>query len=106
MVTGKNEGKRFFNFYDRNLSLQPFTYGKVLNNPDVKLDIKNYDEMISTAEKLAKPFPLVRVDLYEDVNNNIYVGELTFTPGNGTDSFNPLEWDYKFGELLELTQKY
>ena len=106
MVTGKNEGKRFFNFYDRNLSLQPFTYGKVLNNPDVKLDIKNYDEMISTAEKLAKPFPLVRVDLYEDVNNNIYVGELTFTPGNGTDSFNPLEWDYKFGELLELPQKY
>ena len=101
MVTGKNEGKRFFNFYDRNLSLQPFTYGKVLNNPDVKLDIKNYDEMISTAEKLAKPFPLVRVDLYER-NNQVLFGELTFTPDACVFPNFPLSFQKEMGAKLTV----
>ena len=95
-----------FNFYDRALNLQPFTYGKELNNPDIKLDINNYDEMIRVAEKLAQPFPLIRVDMYEDGDNNVYIGELTFTPNNGTYPFNPVEWDYKLGELLELPEKF
>ena len=106
MVTGIHEGSKFFNFYDKNLNLQPFIYDNVPNNNKVKLEINNYDEMISIAEKLAKPFPLVRVDLYEDGNNNIYVGELTFTPGNGTSPFDPIEWDYKFGEMLKLPEKF
>lgn len=36
-------------------------------------------EMIETAEKLAEPFPFVRVDLYNN-NDNILFGEMTFTP--------------------------
>lgn len=105
MTTAIKEGKRLFNFYDRNLNFMPFTYGNAYNDRNVKLDIKNYDEMITVAEKLAQPFPLVRVDLYEDGNGNIYAGELTFTPYSGTVPFNPVEWDYKFGELLTLPQK-
>ena len=105
MTTAIRDRKRNFNFYDRNLNLQPFTYANAVINKDIKLEVNNYEEMISIAEKLAQPFPFVRVDLYEDSNNNVYVGELTFTPFSGTVPFNPFEWDYKFGELLNLPQK-
>lgn len=39
-------------------------------------------EMIRLVEDIAKRFKHVRVDLYY-VNNNIYIGELTFTPDGG-----------------------
>lgn len=39
-------------------------------------------EMIRLVEDIAKRFKHVRVDLYY-VNNNIYIGELTFTPNGG-----------------------
>ena len=57
---------------------------------------------------LAKEFPFVRVDLYI-VNNQIYFGELTFTPAAGmvTDfkfktSGAEKDTDTILGELLEL----
>jgi hypothetical protein len=103
--TRYKENAVLFNFYDRNLNLQPFTYGDLKNNKEQELKIDNYDEMINVAEKLAQPFPLVRVDMYEDGDNNVYIGELTFTPNNGAYPFDPVEWDYKLGELLTLPSK-
>lgn len=45
--------------------------------------------MIDVAEKLSKPFPEVRVDLY-DVNGQVYFGELTFTSlGGMMDYYTP-----------------
>jgi hypothetical protein len=64
-----------------------------------------FDEMIHVAEKLAEPFPFVRVDLYED-DGKVLFGELTFYPGNGMERFDPVEWDFKVGELLQLPDKY
>ena len=58
--------------------------------------------MISIAEKLAVPFPFVRVDFY-DVDGHLYVGELTFYPGGGYNTYFK-EWDEKFGSYLELPQ--
>lgn len=43
---------------------------------------KNIDLMIEYAKKLAKPFPEVRVDMY-DIDGCIYFGELTFTSLGG-----------------------
>lgn len=54
------------------------------------------DQMISVAEKLAAPFPFVRVDLYE-VCQKIYFGELTFTPGDGNNIRIPLYEDQLLG---------
>lgn len=50
--------------------------GGLLPRPD------NLTEMIEIAEKLSKPFPEVRVDLY-DVDGRVYFGELTFTSLGG-----------------------
>lgn len=60
------------------------------------------DEMIHLGETLSKGFPLVRVDFYY-VNGQIYVGEMTFTPGMFL-SIEPKEWDLKLGQLLELPE--
>lgn len=65
-------------------------------------DIDSIKEMIKLAEKLAAPFPFVRVDFY-DVKGKIYVGELTFYPGGGYNSYSR-EWDEKFGEYLVLPE--
>lgn len=41
-----------------------------------------YEQMMQYAERLAKPFPIVRVDFYY-VRDKIYLGELTFTSAGG-----------------------
>ena len=59
--------------------------------------------MVEIAEFLAKDFPFVRVDFY-DVAGRIYVGEMTFTSGGGFSNFEPVEIDYKLGEMLDITE--
>lgn len=62
---------------------------------------KNYDLMISIAEKLSKDFPHVRVDLY-NVEGRIYFGELTFYDGSGYMSFTPDSYDEKLGSYFDI----
>ena len=54
--------------------------------------------MIDLAEDLAADFGFVRVDLYS-YDGHVFFGELTQTPGNGTEPFNPREFDLFFGRL-------
>lgn len=61
----------------------------------------NYDIMLEYAKVLSSEFPFVRVDFFE-VNGKVYFGELTFFPGGGFEQFQPVEYDYKFGEKLIL----
>lgn len=63
-----------------------------------------YFEMIEIAKKLSMGIPFLRVDLYE-IRNQIYFGELTFSPCSGMMPFVPKEADLMLGELLELNQK-
>ena len=60
----------------------------------------NKNELIIVAEKLAKPFKFVRVDLY-DVDERIIFSELTFHSGGGLIPFEPKEYDLKFGNLIK-----
>ena len=57
--------------------------------------------MITIAEKLAKPFIFVRVDLYV-IQNKIYFGELTFHPDSGFTIFSNKKYDYELGDCLSL----
>ena len=92
------------NFYDLDWNLLPFT--RVYPNTSYPITKpKNFDLMLEIANKLAAPFPFVRVDFYESSDgNNVYVGELTFYPGGGYESFQPIEWDYKLGDMLQLPE--
>lgn len=90
------------NFYDLDWNLLPFTR-KYPNTSYPLKKPKNFDTMLKIANKLAKPFPFVRVDFYESKDEqNVYVGELTFYPGGGYETFEPMEWDYKLGDMLTL----
>jgi hypothetical protein len=61
---------------------------------------ENFDLMVEYSKKLSEDFKFVRVDYYE-INNKCYLGELTFTPGNGWFNFSN-ENDIKYGDLLKL----
>ena len=61
----------------------------------------NFDEMVLVAEKLAAPFPFVRVDFYS-IDGHIYFSEMTFTPAKGTLVFDGDEADFIQGRWLTL----
>ncbi len=63
---------------------------------------KSFNKMVEIAKKLSAPFPFVRVDFYE-VNKKVYVGELTFSPGGGFNTYYK-KWDYKVGQWLDLNK--
>lgn len=64
----------------------------------------NLKKMIDVARNLSKPFPFVRVDLY-NISGEIRFGELTFYPDNGIALYHPISWDKKLGDCLQLPQK-
>lgn len=55
-------------------------------------------EMLAVAERLAAPWPYVRVDLY-CLGTRVYFGELTFHHGSGFEPFWPPAQDAAFGAL-------
>lgn len=63
---------------------------------------QNLDEMISLAEKLSAPFPVVRVDLY-NIDGKVYFGEMTFTSNGGIMDFYTQEHLMELGQQIDLT---
>jgi hypothetical protein len=61
-------------------------------------------EMISIAEKLADEFEFLRVDYYW-VNDKLYIGELTNTPGAGFETFIPNSYAVELGSYWVIGQK-
>lgn len=80
----RSSGDPKFYFFDKNLNYMPEYYQND-KNVDKTVLPKNISNMINFAERLAAPFPFVRVDLYSE-QNRIYFGELTFLPTGGIES--------------------
>lgn len=57
------------------------------------------DELTRLALGVARPFGLIRVDLYVTDAREIYLGEVTFSPSNGLVRYPP-EWDLAYGAML------
>ena len=92
------DGKTFSNTYDENWNYLNIHKGySGFTGKDIPV---NAFEIIEIAEKLAKPFPFVRVDLYA-VDGSIYFSELTFFSGGGTVPFDPPEYDEKFASFFK-----
>lgn len=60
------------------------------------------EDMIKVSRALSRDFPFVRVDLYY-TGGKIYFGELTFTPVGGNHPYVPIEYDFLFGEDLDIS---
>ena len=65
---------------------------------------KNFEKMMDIAECLSKPFPQVRLDLY-NVNGNIYFGEATFSSLGGMMNFYTPEFLLEMGNMVDLNYK-
>ena len=87
------------NLYDINWNLIPCKWNYENGEPVRKPEV--FEKMVEIAEKLAKDFICVRVDLYV-IEHKIYFGELTFHSESGFGKFEPQEWDFKFGKMLKL----
>ena len=101
-VNHEINGSKYVDIYDSEWRLIPDFCTGVAPHSSVQLPKPDkFDEMKQIAEKLATPFPFVRVDLY-NVNGKIYFGEMTFFPGSGFWTITPEERDIEFGSWLEL----
>lgn len=58
-------------------------------------------EMLKLSEILSQGMLFVRCDWY-CIQERVYFGEMTFYPAAGLKKFTPKEWDFKFGNLIEL----
>ena len=70
----------------------------VLKKPDT------FDKMKQLAGELCKPFPFVRIDLY-DINGKIYFSEYTFIPTGGFMKLTPDEVENEWGSWLDISKK-
>lgn len=106
-VSVDREGVNKRNIYDSNWLPLNFTFsaktkqakgnirGEEISPP------KSLSKMIEFAEHFAKMYAYVRIDFY-DIEGKLYFGEITHHHGGGFDQFRPIEFDYKYGELLDL----
>lgn len=92
-----------FYFYDTcgNLMREFSWEGKALPKDYVYDKPKGWEQMLTYARKLSKPFPLVRVDFYME-GGQIIFGELTFTPAAGLDIDLTPQAEAALGEMVPL----
>lgn len=93
-----------FNFYDLNFNKLPFNQHYPNFNKEVSKPT-GFQKMIELSGELSKEIPHVRVDFYS-INGKIYFGELTFYHFSGCEVFEPDEWDYIFGEYLNVNNNH
>lgn len=98
---GRKPKPYFCGAYDRTWQ----NIGIEIKYPSIDKDMscpECYEEMIDIAEKLSKEIPFVRVDCYV-INGRVYVGEMTFFPWGGFMQFKDENWDFKLGELEDIS---
>ena len=101
VVSGRGQDIRYNNYY---IDWTPFDGSQFNGWKKTDYELKkpaNFDEMVKLAEALAKPFPFVRVDLY-NINGKIYFSEMTFTPAKGTLILDDDKCDFEMGEWLKI----
>lgn len=60
-----------------------------------------FEKMKEFASVLAKNTKFVRIDFYE-INKKLYFGEITFYPASGFGQFEPVIWNERLGNMIEL----
>lgn len=97
---GRKPTAYFCGAYDRQwqksgIDIDYPTHDKLVGKPDC------YEELVEIAEKMSAGIPFVRVDCYI-INNQVYVGEMTFFPWGGFMKFKDEAWNRALGDLEEL----
>ena len=101
-VSIKIGGKKYRNFYDMNWNFLNFYCLSKPHPTYIYPKPKLFNKMKIYAQKLSKDFKFVRVDLYEKKNNEIRLGELTFTPMNSFFYCKNKEDEIKLGFNIKI----
>ena len=94
------------NYYDLDWSLNDIETGLpyFFRKPEIKFEKpKNLDLMIEYSRKLSSDFCFVRIDLYE-INNTVYLGEMTFTPSNCVFNCKNKNQSLYLGNMLDISK--
>lgn len=102
IINGRHESDFRLNYYDMDFNFVNISRKDIGNNPN-KLDKKpeHFELMKEYAQKLSSEFKFVRVDFYE-VDNTVYLGEMTFTPATGFIKWTNPSVDRIFGDMIKL----
>jgi hypothetical protein len=105
-VAVDREGVNKRNIYDKNWNPLPFSWASRFKDASklrgAEIDPPaTLEQMLRLSVEIAQLFAYVRVDFY-DVDGQLYFGEITQCHGGGFDQMRPIEWDYKYGEMLEI----
>jgi len=93
---------RSTSIYDRDLAFIDLRYKKW---PSARRALgSNVADLIPIAEGLAKGTDYVRVDLYLDRNETIWIGELTFAPANGMGRYSSREFEISCCEGWDISK--
>lgn len=92
-------------FFDMKWKRMPFTGlhspGKPYPHSDKYITQPvSFELMQAKAKLLSQDLPFVRIDFY-DIKGRLYFGEITFYPASGLGIFEPDEWNYKLGEMIQ-----
>jgi hypothetical protein len=101
-----NDSSKINNYYDLEWNLTDIETGlpHFYRKPEVRFEKPtNLETMIEYAKKLSDEFVFVRVDFY-NINGNIYLGELTFSPSNNRMRFKDEKQRIYLGNLLDITK--
>jgi len=74
------------------------------NAPILPEKPRSFEKMKELSAKLSKGMAEARIDFY-DVNGHPFFGEITLFHHSGMVPFDPSEWDYTFGNWIQLPHK-
>ncbi|MBR3639171.1 MAG: carboxylate--amine ligase [Clostridia bacterium] len=98
---GRHRHNALRNVYDRNGEYLDVTVTRERFPKDRVVIPDNFTQMRDWAEKLSKPFPFVRVDLYS-FDGLIRFGEMTFFHAGGVSKTDPPSFLEELGEKIVL----
>ena len=94
------------NYYDLDWKLTDIESGIKFyyRIPEIKIKKpKNFNLMIDYSKKLSANFAFVRIDFYE-INNKVYLSEMTFSPSNCIMKFKNLNQSRYLGSLIDISK--
>lgn len=99
---GENgEKDLYLDFYDMNMNWIDLTLLPHLHATKKAIPPINYNKMVEIARVLSRPFPFVRIDLY-NIEGKIYFSEFTFIPTGGNLKLVPAHYIDDWGRMLVI----
>lgn len=100
VIAGRFGGDTRGDVYDVNWNYLDVTIGDYPRSAGPCPPPRNLDAILRAATVLSEDFNYVRVDLYAPNDDDVYFGELTFTPGAGVVPMRPDHVDFEWGTFL------